>query len=595
MSRSRNIDFLLTELFGVEELCKTSKFKDHDRESFRQALAAAERLANELFAPHAAEADIMEPEMRDSRVWVLPEIGKALRALAEGGFLAMGLDAECGGLQMPWVIVQACHAHFYAANTGTFAYAMLTTAGANLLAAFGTESQKARYLRPMLEGRYFGTMCLSEPDVGSSVGDLKMRADPQPDGSFRLSGAKMWISGGEHELAENIIHMVLARIAGAPAGTGGVSLFIVPRYRVGEDGATGEWNDISLAGINHKMGYRATVNTLLKFGEHGQCIGHLIGEPNQGLRQMFHMMNEARVAVGLSSTMLAYTAYECALDYARGRRQGRLPDNRDPLAPPVPIIEHADVKRLLLAQKASVEGGLALSLYCAFLVDRVATCPESERRNERLLLELLTPIAKSWPSEFCLEANKLAIQVLGGYGYSREFPVERLYRDNRLNAIHEGTHGIHGIDLLGRKVVMEEGRAFALLVKRVHQTIETARGTEQLRDFALQLGSALKRCETVTRVILECAAQGSRTLALANATVYLDMLGHLVIAWMWLWQACVAVQALPGARGPDRAFYLGKLRACRYFYFYELPKCHVQADMLVRLDDTCLSMPTEAF
>ena len=595
MSCARNLEFVLSEVLDVNRLCQATRYREHDFENFRQALATAERLASEQFAPHAAAADELEPERRDSRVWILPEVGSALRAFADAGFLAMGFDAELGGMQMPWVIVQACYAHFQAANAGTFAYAMLTVAAANLLAAFGTEAQKARYLRPMLEGRFFGTMCLSERDVGSSVGDLKTRAEPQLDGSYRVIGSKMWISGGEHELADNIVHMVLARISGATAGTAGLSLFLVPRFRLDENGTPGDPNDIVLLGINHKMGYRATVNTLLSFGDHGQCVGYLIGEPNQGLRQMFHMMNEARIAVGLGATMLAHSAYEHALSYAQGRRQGRLPDNKDPRTPAVPIIQHADVKRLLLAQKASVEGSLLLSLYCALLVDRIRSCPDDEGHDERLLLELLTPIAKSWPSEFCLDANKQAIQVLGGYGYSREYPVERLYRDNRLNAIHEGTHGIHGIDLLHRKVAMDEGRAFSLLMARVHETVEAASRLKELQEFSVQLNAAKRRTEEVTKILQHCATQGRRNLALANATLYLDMLGHLVIAWMWLWQACVAVRALQFPANPERAFYLGKLQACRYFYIYELPKCRVQADLLTRLDRTCLSMPIEAF
>jgi butyryl-CoA dehydrogenase len=594
MSCSRELEFLLYEVLDVQALCRTPLYRDHDRESFRQALAAAERLARERFEPHAAAADVREPEVRDSRVWITPEVGEALRSLADAGFLAMGVGTP-DGMQLPWVVIQACYAHFHAANAGTFAYAMLTVAAANLLASFGTEEQKARYLRPMLEGRYFGTMCLSEPDVGSSLGDLRLRADPQPDGSYRLTGSKMWISGGEHELADNIVHMVLARISGAPAGVAGISLFLVPRYRVDAEGRRQEPNDVSLAGLNHKMGYRATVNTLLSFGERGQCVGHLLGEANQGLRQMFQMMNEARVAVGLSATMLAYSGYTHALEYARSRRQGRPPDNKDSLSPPVPLIAHADVKRLLLAQKASVEGSLALSLYCALLVDRVRTCPAQEREDQRLLLDLLTPIAKSWPAEFCLEANKHAIQVLGGYGYSREYPVERLYRDNRLNAIHEGTHGIQAIDLLHRKVAAENGRAFSLLMRRVAETVEAAGSVDELRELARELNAARRRSEEVTRALLECAAQGRRNLALANASLYLDMLGHMVIAWMWLRQAAVAARALPSASDSDRPFYAGKLQACRYFFCYELPKCHVQADLLMRLDDTCLSMPPEAF
>lgn len=594
MNCTRTLEFLLYEMLDVGALCNLPRYRHHDRQSFDQVIAAAERLAREKFESHAALSDAQEPELRGSGVWIIPEVGQALRDFADAGFLSMGFDIEHGGMQLPWVIVQACYAQFDAANVGTFAYAMLTIAAANLLARFGTDAQRTQYLRPMLDGSCFGTMCLSEPDVGSSLADVKMRAIPQSDGSYRLTGSKMWISGGEHELADNIIHMVLARIVGAPPGTRGISLFLVPRYRTGVDGSR-QPNDVTLVGLNHKMGYRATVSTLLNFGERGHCVGHLIGAANHGLRQMFHMMNEARIAVGLSATMLAYRAYAHALDYAKHRRQGRLPDCKDPLSAPVPIIAHADVKRLLLAQKASIEGSLALALYCALLVDELRTDQGADRRDILCLLDLLTPIAKSWPAEFCLEANKHAIQVLGGYGYSREFPVERLYRDNRLNAIHEGTHGIQAVDLLHRKVSIEDGRALSLLMHRIAQTISAALPSDHLRQFALQLEEAAKRATEITRLLVGRAAVSSRNLALANAGIYLDMLGHIVIAWMLLRQACAAERAMRRARATEGPFYVGKVRACRYFYLYELPKCRFQADLLARMDDTCLSLSEEAF
>jgi alkylation response protein AidB-like acyl-CoA dehydrogenase len=591
----RDLDFLLHEVFGVEELCELPRYRDHDRQIFDQAIDAAAKLAREEFQTHAAESDSQEPQLRDSRVQIIPQVKQALTSFSEAGFLSMGFDTELGGLQMPWVIVQACYAHFYAANVGTVAYAMLTMAAANLLAEFGSEEQKSRYLAPMLQGRFFGTMCLSEPHVGSSLGDLRTKAEPQPDGTYRLSGSKMWISGGEHELSENIIHLVLARIPGAPVGNGGISLFLVPRYLVDADRRLQGRNDIVLAGLNHKMGCRGTVNTLINFGEQGQCVGYLVGEANQGLRHMFHMMNEARIAVGLSAAMLAYTAYLHSLEYARSRTQGRLPDNKDPSSPAVPIIAHADVKRLLLAQKASVEGSLALSLFCALLVDRARTSSGEARKEHCLLLDILTPIAKSWPSEFCLEANKHAIQVLGGHGYTRDHPVERLYRDNRLNPIHEGTQGIQGIDLLSRKVSMADGAAFAQLMSHVREAAQAAESVEGLAEFSVALRVVCGQATEVTRALLACAAQGHRSLALANSTVYLDMMGHIVIAWMWLWQARIAARALECAAEADRAFYVGKLRACRYFYRYELPKINTQADLLGQLDDTCLTMPPESF
>jgi alkylation response protein AidB-like acyl-CoA dehydrogenase len=593
--RMRDLDFLLYEVLDTQALCRSPRYQHHARETFDQVLSAAETLAHDLFHPHAAESDTHEPHLRDSQVLIVPQVKEALTSFSETGFLAMGFDTEAGGLQMPWVIVQACYAHFYQANVSTTAYAMLTAAAANVLATFGTEEQKARYLHPMLRGRFFGTMCLSEPAVGSSLADLRTRADPQPDGTYRLKGSKMWISGGEHDLSENIIHMVLARVAGAPPGTAGLSLFLVPRRLVAGDGQLQERNDITLAGLNHKMGYRGTVNTLLNFGERGGCIGYLIGEENRGLHYMFHMMNEARIAVGLGATMLARAAYVHSLEYARQRTQGRLPDTKAAASAPVRIIEHADIKRLLLAQKASVEGSLALCLFCARLVDELRVTTGTEQARLSLLLDVLTPIAKSWPSEFCLEANKHAIQVLGGHGYTRDHPVERLYRDNRLNAIHEGTHGIQGIDLLGRKVTLADGAGLLQLMSRIREAAQAAEVFPALRNHSEALRSACVKAEAVTRALVDCSRGGRRNLALANATLYLDMMGHIVIAWMWLWQARVAAGALERAGEVDRAFYAGKINACRYFYRYELPKVDAQADLLMQLDDTCLTMPAEAF
>ncbi|MGH8444823.1 MAG: acyl-CoA dehydrogenase, partial [Solimonas sp.] len=389
---------------------------------------------------------------------------------------------------------------------------------------------------------------------------------------------------------------VLARIDGAPAGVKGISLFIVPKYRVDAEGRIGARNGVHVAGLNHKMGYRGTVNAALNFGESEPAVGELIGQPNHGLAYMFHMMNEARIGVGMGAATLAYAGYRYSLDYARHRPQGRPIANKDPSAKPVAIIEHADVRRMLLQQKAYAEGALALCLYCARLVDEQAIAADQAQRHElHQLLEVLTPMAKSWPSEFGLEANKIAIQVLGGYGYTRDYPLERLYRDNRLNPIHEGTTGIQGLDLLGRKVLMANGAAFRLLLKRIGVTVAEAGGEPALTEFTQDLGAAVQLAADVTLQLAGVAQRGDTERFLANATAYLEMLGHIVIAWMWLQQALVAQRALAAANATDRAFYEGKLYACRYFFRYELPKTGRLAELLKRLDDTCLSMPLDAF
>ncbi|TAL23728.1 MAG: acyl-CoA dehydrogenase [Frankiales bacterium] len=579
----RDLDFLLHEWLDVESLTKRERYRDHSRETFDDVLDLAEQIATEHFAPHNRKADANEPTFDGERVHLIPEVKKALDVFAEAGLVAGTLDEELGGLQLPVVVGNAVFAWFQAANVGTSSYPFLTIANANLLLAHGSEQQRQTYVRPMVEGRYSGTMCLSEPQAGSSLSDVTTRAVPQDDGTYRVFGNKMWISAGEHDLTENIIHLVLAKIPGGPPGVKGISLFIVPKVLVG----TGERNDVVLAGLNHKMGFRGTVNTLLNFGEGvhtpgGQpgAVGFLVGEPHQGLKYMFHMMNEARVGVGLGATCLGYSGYLHSLDYAKGRPQGRPVSAKDPASPQVPIIQHADVKRMLLAQKSYVEGALALNLYCGRLLDEEKTGDGDEvRARSTLLLDVLTPIAKSWPSQWCLEANSLAIQVLGGYGYTREYPVEQLYRDNRLNPIHEGTHGIQALDLLGRKVVMQGGAGLQLLVDTIGATVAraTAAGGEAA-ELGTQLQAVVDRIPVTTATLF---STGDVEVALANASVYLEAVGHVVIAWIWLEQ-------LLATEGRTGDFYDGKRQAARYFFRWELPRTGPQLALLEALDTTTL-------
>ena len=587
----RDIEFLLYELLDVERLTQRSRYAGQDRELYDATLDAAETLATEQFATHAAKLDQNEPQLVDGRVLLIPEVKAALDAYREGGFMGASFEAVWGGMQLPWTTAQVVAAYFSAANIATAAYPFITIAAANLLHAFGSEEQKRRYLPAMIEGRWFATMCLSEPQAGSSLGDIRTRAVPQPDGTYLLSGNKMWTSAADHELAENIVHLVLAKIPGSPPGVKGISLFIVPKIHVEDDGALGARNDVRVAGLNHKMGYRGTVNAAFNFGEQGCCVGHLMGAPHQGLSYMFHMMNEARIGVGLGAAALGYTGYLHSLKYARERPQGRHPANRDPQSPQVPIIQHADIRRLLLAQKAAVEGGLALVLYSAYLLDLQRTTEDPHARDRLgLLLDLLTPIVKSWPSEFCLEANKHAIQILGGYGYTREFPLERFYRDNRLNPIHEGAHGIQGLDILGRKVAMQGGAALAALAQEIAATLGEARAVPGLDAYADALAAAWGALEKTTAALGAIRDGGDPTRALANAGIYLDTFGHVVVAWIWLKQAIVATRAAPGAAGAEAAFYAGKLAACRYFYRYVLSQVPDRLALLATADTTCLDM-----
>ena len=601
------LQFLLHDWLDAPALCARPRFADHSRETFEAVLDTCERIAREKYAPFNRLVDTEEPRFDGARVILPQATHEAWQAYAESGMLSAAQDYDIGGMQLPYTVEAAANTFFAKASVSIGA-GMLTVGNANLLMAHGTETQRQVFALAEFSGRWSGTMCLSEPQAGSSLSDIATRAEPDGEGAeadplgprHRLRGNKMWISAGEHELTENIIHLVLAKIPGPDGklvpGTRGISLFIVPKKLVDAQGRlTGERNDVALAGLNHKCGWRGTTNTLLNFGEgrftpggRAGAVGYLVGRPGEGLRCMFHMMNEARIGVGLAATMLGVAGYEASLDYARNRPQGRAmgPGGKDAAQPQIPIIRHADIKRMLLAQKAYAEGALALALYCARLVDEQHTGEAATAEEARLLLEVLTPIAKSWPSEWCLEANSLAIQIHGGYGYTRDFPVEQYWRDNRLNMIHEGTHGIQALDLLGRKVVMDGGAGLKLLAARVSGTLERAGQVEGLAEHATALGGALQRLGAATKAAW---ATGVPEEALANATPYLQAFGHVVIAWIWLELALAAQgHADPAMRG-------GKLAAARYFFAYELPRIDAWLGVVSRREAVCREMPEAWF
>ena len=603
------LDFLLYDWLKAESLTERPRFAEHSRETFDAVMDTCERIAREKYAPFNRLVDTQEPrtetEPDGSLRVVLPQATHDARAAyAESGMLAAAQDYEHGGMQLPYLVEAAANAFFGKASI-SIGSNLLTVGNANLLMVHGTDAQKRVFAANEVSGRWAGTMCLSEPQAGSSLSDIATRAVLEDENDalgprYRLRGNKMWISSGEHELTENIVHLVLAKIPGPDGklipGVKGISLFIVPKRLVDTNGQlTGVRNDVALAGLNHKLGWRGTTNTLLNFGE-GQfkvdgesgAVGYLVGQPHQGLRCMFHMMNEARIAIGLAAAMLGLAGYEASLEYAKTRTQGRPvgASGKDASQPPVRLIEHADIKRMLLAQKAYCEGALALLLYCARLVDEQHTGDEHQADEARLLLEVLTPIAKSWPSENCLEANSLAIQIHGGYGYTRDFPVEQYWRDNRLNMIHEGTHGIQAADLLGRKVLMEGGRGLQLLAGRINATIERALQQPALVDYANALAKALARIGAVTKAAW---ATGNPSDALANAVPYMQAFGHVVIAWTWL-ELSLAVDA-----SKSGANHSGMVGAARYFYLYELPKIDAWLRVVEGRDMTCAHMPEEAF
>jgi alkylation response protein AidB-like acyl-CoA dehydrogenase len=594
----RTLDFLLFDWLQAGSLSQRPRFAEHSRETFASVLDTCERIAGDKFAPFNRLVDTEEPRIDAQGRVVLPQATHdAWHAYAGSGMLAAAQSEDWGGMNLPYVVEAAANAFFARASVSISA-ALLTVGNANLLLAHGTRMQKEVFARAQFEGRWAGTMCLSEPQAGSSLSDVATRAvledEHDPLGPrYRLVGHKMWISAGEHEITENIVHLVLAKIPAADGklvpGTKGISLFIVPKRLVDAQGRlTGERNDVALAGLNHKCGWRGTTNTLLNFGERGGAVGYLVGKPGEGLRGMFHMMNEARIGIGMAATMLGMAGYEASLAYAKQRLQGRpiTGAGKDAAQPQVPIIAHADVKRMLLAQKAYAEGALALQLYCARLVDEQHTGEAAAAKEAALLLEVLTPVAKSWPSEWCLEGNSLAIQVHGGYGYTRDFSVEQYWRDQRLNMIHEGTHGIQALDLLGRKVTMEGGAGLKLLASRVSATIERAGHVKACAPQANMLAAALQSLGAATKAAW---ATGVPEEALANATPYLQAFGHVVLAWMWL------DVALATAAREDDDLAQGQRAAMRYFFAYELPKIGAWLAVVSSRDATCREMKEDWF
>ncbi len=616
MSLRSTLDFLLYDWLDAGALSQRERFADHSRETFDAVLDTCERIAREKYAPANRTVDTQEPHFDGEKV-VLPQATHdAHDAFAASGMLSAAQDYAIGGMQLPYT-VQAAANSFFAMASVSIGSGMLTSGNANLLMVHGTDMQKEVFAKNEFSGRWSGTMCLSEPQAGSSLSDVATRAVPDGPGylddplgpRYRLTGHKMWISAGDHELTENIVHIVLAKIPDAEGklvpGTRGISLFIVPKWLVDTEGRmTGERNDVALAGLNHKLGWRGTTNTLLNFGEgkypvggKAGAIGYLVGAPGKGLHCMFHMMNEARIGVGMAATMLGMAGYEASLDYAKTRPQGRAVQKagadgsvvKDAARPQVRIIEHADVRRMLLAQKAYCEGALAMELYCARLVDEQKTGDAQAADDARLLLEVLTPIAKSWPSEWCLEANSLAIQVHGGYGYTRDFPVEQYWRDNRLNMIHEGTHGIQAADLLGRKVLMEGGRGLQLLGGRIEDTASRAARVLELAAHARALQAAWGHVVAATRAAW---SGGDPQAALANAVPYMQAFGHTVIAWVWL---DVAARALALDATKSRAETQGRTGAAAYFFHYELPRIEAWLQVVENRDLTCAALPEEAF
>lgn len=576
---SRNLRFLLHEVLNAAQLGQYDYYSDYDAEAFDMALDAAKQISDTYLFPFYRVMDKEKAYYKDGVVHVHPSLREAIRALAEGGWISAHDSYENNGQQMPFTLMNAALLTFYAANGNAASHAFLTQGAANLIQSFGSDELREAYIPQLYSGEWQGTMALTEPQAGSSLTDITTSASPLRDGSYSIKGQKIYISGGDHTAVDNVVHLLLAKLPDAPAGVKGISLFVVPKYRP----QNGELvsNDVTTAGIYGKMGQKGYVAAHLMFGEKNDCRGYLVGEAHQGLPYMFQMMNEARIGTGLMATGTASAAYYASLKYANERPQGRHPSNKDPHTPPVLIIEHADVRRMLLQQKSIVEGSEALLLQCSYYADLAEVAVGEIKENAHLLLELLTPIAKSYPAEMGTYSTSVGMQVLGGAGYTDDFPLEQHYRDIRVNAIYEGTTTIHGLDLLGRKIMMAKGKTAQLYMQELQQVITEAQAIDHLKTMATQLAKTAKALQEVTAHLLTLAQQEKPEVFLADATLYLEFFGTVTIAWQWLKQAIAAAKALPDAGGEDITFYKSKLHTCRYFFEYELPKTQgLQARLL---------------
>ena len=566
----RDVDFLLHDVLAAERLTELPAFAEHSRATFDLLLQTTRRLAREVLFQAYRPMDSAPPSFEAGRVHVHPVMHAVYPRLVELGLINATRPLEVGGQQLPLTVHSAALAYLLAANLGAAGFTFLTTGAAHLIEAFGSEALKETYMRPMYAGEWTGTMALTEPQAGSSLADVKSSATPTEGGHHLIRGEKTFISGGDQDLTENIVHLVLARIDGAPAGIKGVSLFVVPRLRP-EEGKLAP-NDVQTAGVIHKIGWRGLPSVILSFGEAGDCHGWLVGEPHKGIGYMFQMMNEARILVGVSAAATASVAYHEAVAYARERLQGRPLTAKDPSQPQVPIIEHADVRRMLLRQKAIVEGSLCLAFATSRYADVAGhgATPE-ERQRAQLLLDILTPVAKSFPAEKGFEANALAIQVHGGYGYSSEYLPEAWLRDQKLNTIHEGTTGIQSMDLLGRKVMAGGGAALRTLGEEIAAGVARARAA----------GVAGEMCEAVERAVGEVARltmelgalglAGQAEPMMRHSADYLELFSTLVLGWQWLVQAAAARECQSAGRGDPR-FLEGKLCAAAYWIATELPR-----------------------
>jgi alkylation response protein AidB-like acyl-CoA dehydrogenase len=591
----RNLKFLLHEVFDVASLAQYDYYKEYNGKMLDMVLKAAMELAEGLFWPICQEMDKNPPELVGDQIKVHSSVRKLLEECGTGGWLGDDIPFEWGGQQLPQMITMGSRFIFCAANYSAAAYTGLTTGAARLILNFGKENLKKTYLPKMLSGRWQGTMALTEPEAGSSLADITTMAEPTDHGYYKIKGQKIFISAGDHDGVENIIHLMLAKIQGAPTGVKGISLFVVPKKRMDDKGQLVS-NDVVTSGVFHKLGYRGCPIAQLSMGDSDNCRGYLVGEPHQGLLLMFQMMNEARIGVGAGAAAIASAAYYAALEYTKTRLQGRRLSTKDPTLPQIPLIEHPDVKRMLLFQRSVTEGALSLLMQSAKYADLAIVLTGEEKEKNELLLDFLTPVAKSYPSEMGILSISQGVQCLGGSGYCDDYPLEQYYRDARIHPIHEGTTGIQGLTLLGRNVIMKDSKAYRLYLEEVQNTIRQAEEFKELELYVQKLKQSLEMLRQVTAHLMDVQKKETPEVFLADATLYLEFFGIISVAWQWLLQAMAVVKALRNSpSGAEANFYNGKIFAFRFFFEYELPKIQGLATRLMHSDGLTVEITTDLF
>lgn len=595
----RDYKFVLHEVFNIgEELLGKEPFQDHDSDMVNMVIDAAIKFGENDIAPtypDEVHGKPIEAVFKDGKVYAPEAYHRLWKLYAEGGWLGTADSPDVGGQGFPEIVAAICADIFLGCNQAFNMYAGLTHGAAKLVEKFCSEELKAVYLNKMFDGTWAGTMCLTEPGAGSDVGALKTTARRNPDGTYSITGTKCFISAGDHDLTENIIHPVLARIEGDPPGTKGISIFLVPKIRVNPDGSLGEPNDVNPGGIEHKMGIHGNATCTLNFGENGKCIGYLMGGEREGMKVMFHMMNEERQGVGMMGVALASAAYLHALDYAKQRYQGSNIMSKDATVQ-VPIIQHPDVRRMLLKQKSISEGIRLLCLYCYYAMDKqkVASTPE-EKEKWSGMIEMLTPIVKSYCTEMGLAVNDLAVQTFGGYGYCREYPVEQLMRDQKINTLYEGTNGIQALDLLGRKLGMKKGMYFMALLGEMKSVIDQAKETDLFKNEAAIVENAVN---ALAKTAMEFAGlmKTNPFVPLIAACDFLNCFGDTLCGWFHLWSALVATKGLATAGNDrDKMFYTGKIEGAKFFVNRMTSLVPAKCDVLVKDDISAMRIPEEAF